>query len=327
MKETYHICLSSHDEVMFRSEADLIIGFNYLAVAALETDSTLLADGFLSTHHHEAARTANPMELAKRHRYSYTRYFNAEYCRKGPLGEKEHFILKVDGLYHTQALLNYVIRQGLHHGMSETPFAYPHCSANAVFREALGKNRVNDLLEDRSRYAFLPSNKTIPSKYRMASNGLLLREDFEDIAYVESVYVSPRNFMFQMNRISDGKDIQEQKKENTLPPVTLETIERGVPGFDPARAFISEQGRVNRNRMTDIELCNIIDNMILPAKYFKPGQESSIYLLPESKRAEIGNAIWKEWKDVRFRKYDSIFAEKIITEDQVRRCLCLPSGK
>lgn len=133
--------------------------------------------------------------------------------------------------------------------------------------------------------------------------------------------------MFQMNRISDGKDIQEQKKENTLPPVTLETIERGVPGFDPSKAFISEQGRVNRNRMTDIELCNIIDNMILPAKYFKPGQESSIYLLPESKRAEIGNAIWKEWKDVRFRKYDSIFAEKIITEDQVRRCLCLPSGK
>ena len=114
MKGTYHICLSSHQEVLFRSEVDLIIGFNYLAVTALETDSALLADGFLSTHHHEVARTDDPRTLARRSRYAYTRYFNAKYHRRGSLGEKECFILHVDGLYHTQALLNYVIRQGLH---------------------------------------------------------------------------------------------------------------------------------------------------------------------------------------------------------------------
>ena len=69
MKGTYHICLSSHQEVLFRSEADLIIGFNYLAVTALETDSALLADGFLSTHHHEVARTDDPRNLTLQGRF------------------------------------------------------------------------------------------------------------------------------------------------------------------------------------------------------------------------------------------------------------------
>lgn len=323
MKETYHLCLSSHEEVMFRSESDLIIGFNYLALAALETDSTLLADGFLSTHHHEAARTSNPHELAKRHRYSYTRYFNAKYGRKGSLGEKESFILKVEGLYHTQSMLNYVIKQGLHHGLSTTAFGYPHSSINSYFRKDLGRDQAPVLIEDYKRHNYLPFNTKLSTKYRMASNGLLLREDIEDTAYVESVYVSPRNFLFQMNRISDGKDIADQQKENNLPAITLELIERGVPAFDPSKAFISEQGRINKNRMTDIELCHIVDDIILPSRYFKWCSKSSIYQLPECKRLDLGNAIWKECKIAQSRKSESLFSERIVTEDQLRRCLCI----
>ena len=322
MKDTYHLCLSSHDEVMFRNENDLIIGFNYLALAALETDSILLADGFLSTHHHEAARTDNPNELARRHRYSYTRYFNAKYHRKGTLGEKEGFILKVDGLYHIQSMLNYVLRQGLHHGMAATAFGYPYGSVNTYFRKDLGRDRTPDLIDEFKRHNYLPYNIKLPSKYRMAANGLLLREDIEDAAYVESVYVSPRNFLFQMNKISDGKDIAEQQKENGSPVITLDVIEKGVPEFDPSKAFVAEQGRVNLNRMTDLELCHIIDDIILPARYFKSG-ESSIYCLPHSKRADLGNAIWKETRAARYNKCDSLFSEKIVTEDQIRRCLAL----
>lgn len=323
MKETYHLCHSSHEEVMFRSEEDLIIGFNYLAVTALETDSAILADGFLSTHHHEAVRTDDPIAFGRRNRYAYTRYFNSKYHRKGPLGGNSIFILKVDGLYHTQALLNYVIRQGLHHGIAATPFGYKHGSANAIFREDLGKIAIPPLIEDRKRHLYLPFNTKVPLKYRMGSDGLLLREDIEDTSYVESVYVSPRNFMFQMNRISDGKDIAEQQRENSLPAVTLESVERGVPAFDPSKAFVAEQGRLNKNRMTDIQLCHIIDDVILPSRYFKCGGESSVYLLPERSRADLGNTIWKEYRAVQYKRCDSPFSEKIITEDQLRRCLCI----
>ena len=125
-----------------------------------------------------------------------------------------------------------------------------------------------------------------------------------------------------MNKISDGKDIAEQQKENGSPVITLDVIEKGVPEFDPSKAFVAEQGRVNLNRMTDLELCHIIDDIILPARYFKSG-ESSIYCLPHSKRADLGNAIWKETRAARYNKCDSLFSEKIVTEDQIRRCLAL----
>ena len=308
---------------MFRSEEDLIIGFNYLAVTAMETDSSLLADGFLSTHHHEVVRTDHPVALGRRNRYAYTRYFNSKYHRKGSLGEGTFFSLKVEGLYHTQALLNYVMRQGLHHGLATTAFGYRHSSANSVFRKDLGKTENPELIEDRKRHLFLPFNTRVPLNYRMGADGLLFREDIEDTAYVESVYVSPRNFLFQMNRVSDGKDITEQQRENSMPAITLESVERGVPDFNPSKAFIAEQGRVNKNRMTDIELCHIIDDFILPSRYFRGGGDSSIYLLSEETRSDIGNIIWKEYKAVQYRRCDSPFSEKIITEDQLRRCLCI----
>jgi hypothetical protein len=155
----------------------------------------------------------------------------------------------------------------------------------------------------------------------MAENGLLLREDVLDTAYVESVFVSPRNFIYQMNRISDEKQILEQQEENATPPITLSSIEKGVQDFNPSKIFIQESGRVNHNIMTDIELCHIIDDIILPGQYFKSGQESSIYLLSEAKRASIGNRIWEEchsWD----RKHSQL-AGRIVSEPQIKRCLAL----
>ena len=321
MIKTFHLSRSSHSEVMYRSESDLIIGFNCLAYAALETDSILLADGFISTHHHEIARCDNPELLNKRHRYAFTRYFNAKYHRKGSLGDKKCFILELEGLYHTLIGLSYVNKQGLHHGLSSTPFGYKHCSANAFFRKELGKNDTPPLISDDKRHQFLPRNVKIPANYRMAENGLLLREDILDTAYVESIYVSPRNFLYQMNRISNDKIVKEQLSETATPPITLESIERGTPDFNPAKAFIDEAGRINNNRMTDIELCQIIDNQILPSQYFKNGQESSIYLLPESKRNELGNRIWQESRTYHNNK--SVFSGRIITTAQLKRCLVI----
>ena len=57
MRKIYHICLSSHDEVLFRCERDYVIGFNCLAEAAFYTGSKLLADGFMSTHWHTIVQT------------------------------------------------------------------------------------------------------------------------------------------------------------------------------------------------------------------------------------------------------------------------------
>lgn len=228
MRKTCHLCLSSHDEVMYRCEADLIIGFNCLAIAVLETESRLLAEGFLSTHNHSLVQTDNEKELAFRSRYAYSRYFNTKYRRRGRLGEKEFFILDIEGLHHTLAALNYVNRQGLHHGLATTPFEYMHCSANAFFRKELGKDFEPKLMADSKRNRYLPSNAHLPSKYRMDDSGLLLREDIIDTVYVQQLYISPRSFLLQMNKVTDPRDLEEQRKENDTPPVTMDVLEAGV---------------------------------------------------------------------------------------------------
>ena len=320
MRKTVHLCLSSHDEVMFRSEADLNMGFNCLALAILGTESRLLAEGFMTTHYHCLLQTDCFREVMYKCRFAYARYFNNKYGRKGRLGERQYFSLNVEGLHHITAAMDYVLRQGVHHGLAATPFEYPHCSVNSFFRSALGKPDNQQFISPSRRRKYLPSNVSIPSQYRMDEHGLLLREDIVDTGYVEQIYISPRSFLFHMSRISDEKDIQKQKEENDLPPVTIEDIEAGVPSFSSRIAKEAEYGKVNRSVMTDLELCRFIDRVILP-RYVKDSQRMSIYSIPEEKRAAIANILWDEYCRTRYRNDGgSVFAGRIVTEAQIRRC-------
>ena len=327
MRKTVHLCLSSHDEVLYRSEADLIMGFNCFAVAVLTTESRALADGFLSTHNHSLIQSDAPRETMRRSRNAYGRYFNTHYRRRGRLGEKHYFLLEVEGLYHTMAALNYVNRQGLHHGLATTPFDYPHGSANVVFRKELGKTAPVALLPDSLRYRYLPSNIIVPSRYRMNDAGLLLREDILDTAYIEELYISPRSFLYQMTRTSeDERTLQDQKEENDTPPVTLEAIESGVPDFDASSCGNNLYGKVNRSRMTDIELCQLIDTVLVPRLY-NNSDKDSIYDVPLSRRIQLYERLSKENQTARYQKAPSIFNGKFVTDAQLQRCLCLKYPK
>lgn len=322
MRKTFHICLSSHDEVMYRSEEDLNMGFNSLALAVHDTDSRLLAEGFIPTHNHKAVQTDDPKYLERRNRYTYTRYFNSKYKRLGSLGEKKSFILEVEGVFHIQTLLNYVNRQGLHHGLASTPFEYKHSSSNSYFRKALGKDTDPPLLLKEDQYLYLPEHKTLPEGYRMDAKGLILREDVVDTSYVEEIYITPRNFLFQMNKLTDEKSVQEQMEENNLAPITLDELEKGVKEYDPRAALVNEQGRVNLGIMTDLEMCSLIDNVILP-RHLKDSDTRSIYLLSDRKRADIGNYLWKESKNSFGNKGKGVLCQKRTSASQIQRCLAI----
>lgn len=311
MKKIYHLCLSSHDEVLFRSEADFNRGFNALALASLMTDSNLLADGLLTTHLHQLVQTDSPIETVFRLRYSYVRYFNTKYKRKGKLGERKPYCLEVEGYHHTLAALNYVNRQGLHHGLSPSPFGYPYCSSNAFFRKLLGKEFDKPLLPTNQRYKYLPEGVSLPERYRMDTSGLLLREDIIDTTLVETYYVSSRNYLFQMNKIGDEISRKEQQEERSSSPViTLELIEKGVPGMDIEQLLRNESGKHNPQLISDLELCTLIDETLLP-KYY-PGL--TIYEASLSQRADLYNRIWKGLWASRHKR---------TTDAQLRRCLCL----
>ena len=202
MKNSYHICVSGGDEVYCRDEEDYIYCFNALALAIHATQSSLLADSIMSTHLHECVRSENPDLLVKMQRYTYVRYFNRKYHRKGGLGEPNAFVVKLDGLYHNLAAISYTLRNALHHGVSPTPFAYPHSSAQTVFRKELGRYAEPELMPKFGQHNFLPYRTKCPDGYRMGRNGLILREDVVDTADVEHLFGTPRSFLYYMNRIS-----------------------------------------------------------------------------------------------------------------------------
>ena len=60
MKKTYHLCLSGKHEVLFRCREDFIRGINCLCLAAIKTQSSLLAYSFMSNHVHICVRTDCP---------------------------------------------------------------------------------------------------------------------------------------------------------------------------------------------------------------------------------------------------------------------------
>ena len=333
MRKTYHICFSSHDEVLYRTEEDMNMGFNCLTETVLHTESRLLAEGFLSTHWHSIVQTDNPVYFARRQRYAYTRHFNAVYGRSGRLGENQAFITEIDGIVRLMTAINYVNRQGLHHGLTATPFAYPHCSANAFFRKELGKDFSDTIHQapDEQRHRYLTRNVKIPGRYRMDQNGLLFREDIIDSAYVEQIYITPRNFLFQMNKFTDERIEADQEKEKSdTPIITIDLIEQGTPDFDRKRLLLNEQGRVNKSMMTDLELCHLIDNFYIPQVKGKEGT-ATLYGLTPSERTSLYDDIrrdcqrdrFAETKDKRTLLGKAGLSGRMVSDVQLRRCLLL----
>ena len=333
MRKIYHICLSSHDEVLFRCERDYVIGFNCLAEAAFYTGSKLLADGFMSTHWHTIVQTEDPAGFIQKERYAYTRYFNAAYGRIGRLAEKEAFVTEIEGIHRLTTALNYVNRQGLHHGVAATPFGYPFCSAGSYFRRDLGRLVYDTppLILPEQRHRYLTRKTTVPEECRMGLNGHLLREDIIDTSYVEQIYLTPRNFIFQMNRLSDERSLEEQKREKSPTPlITIDVIEKGTPDFDTRQLLLNEQGRVNRSMMTDLELCRLIDSFYLP--WLKGKDEGvSVYTCSLKERSELFDVIRFDIHRLRTAPIQdrrtllgrAELCGKTATDNQLRRCLVL----
>ena len=151
MKESYSICFTSHGEVMFRDEQDHGMFVNIMAIEGYRTESEILSGAEMSNHVHFNAFTRVPMVFASRTRMAYTKYFNRKYGRKGRMGEKGTYILKVDGFNHQLVLSNYVLRQGLHHCAAATAFGYPFSSIHELFASFRRMASVRNTIKLRSR--------------------------------------------------------------------------------------------------------------------------------------------------------------------------------
>lgn len=304
MKKTYHLCLSAGDEIMFRDLEDYNRGFNSFAIALYKTNSTGLVESFMSTHMHLLVQTNSPKDFMMCFRMLYTMYFNKKYGRSGKLGEKLHFTMEVVGYHHMLAAMSYILRNALHHGVVPIPYAYPHCSANAIFMREMGKRPEENLLPQKSYYKHLGRTAEYPDSYKMSERGVFLRESVLDIPQVENLFVTPRMFNFYMSRKSSEEWEAEQSKDpNSSPLINIQSIERGVHTEPIEKMLLFENGKADYRKLSDLELCTEIDKTILP-KYKK----TSVYQLSPEERTLIANHLYNTFR---------------LSPAQIRRCLAM----
>lgn len=305
MKESYHICFTSHDEVIFRDKEDHGMFVNLMALRGYSQDTEIVVDSEMSTHAHMGIFSREPQRYAAALRMSYTKYFNHKYDRKGRLGEKYTFQLKVEGHMHQMVLQNYILRNGLHHGASATALGYPFCSVRDLFVEDIGLVSERPVsLSREDMLACLPRHAEFPDEYQMNEYGVFTRRSFMEIRRAEQYYGTPRNFLYQMNRLSDESWSREQLSDGTGAPLTLGDIEL-ADEKSIAQMHKNESGRFfSRTRMQDLDVCRLIDKELLPS-YSVP----SVYLLTDSQKKQIARLLYNEFH---------------LPEHQIRRCMVLP---
>lgn len=306
MKDFYHISFTSHGEVLFRDKEDHAMFVNMLALHSFKEDAGIVADSEMSTHAHLEAICAYPIRFAANLKMSYYRWFNHKYGRRGPLGEEGSFILRLDGINHKMVATSYILRNGLHHGASSNAFGYEFCSIREMFQTDIGMEVPQAAILDYDDIAkLLPRRSGFPDNWRMDKNGMILRRDFMEIPLAESFYGTPRNFLFQMNRITDEKIVEDQLKDDTGTPITLSQIEN-VNDDSLTELLRNEAGRnFSKSKMQDLEVCSLIDNELII-----PYGVSSVYNLSSTQRQQIAGLL----------KYDFHLSDKQISR-------CLPGAK
>lgn len=305
MKKTYHLCLSAGEEVMFRDTEDYYRGFNCFALGLFKTDTTGLAESIMATHMHQIVQTEHPCDFMHCLRQSYSAYFNQKYHRKGRLGEDVHFTMEIVGYHHLLAALSYVLRNALHHGVVPIPYAYPHCSVNAIFRKEMGKFHDEKVIPGNKYYKHIGRRAEYPDSYKMNENGVFLRESVLDIPQVENLFVTPRAFNYYMTRRSSEEWEREQAKDgNGLVPINLASIEDGVLIHKQEQMLVYENGKADYRRITDIDLCTELDALARD-RYGR----HSVYQMTLKEKEEVA---------------EHLYRIRHVSESQIRRCLVLP---
>lgn len=289
---------------MFRDEEDHGMFINLMALRGHALDTELMVDAEMSTHAHLNVFTSEPMRYSSQLRMCYTKYMNGKYGRKGRFGEKYTFVLKVEGFNHQMVLQNYVLRNGLHHGAAATAFGYPYCAARELFADDIGLKKDVAVPMSRTDIAtYLPRRAEFPDHFQMNAQGVFVRSSFMEIRRAEQFYTTPRNYLYQMNRLTDESWTADQIKDATSKPITLADVEP-ADEHSIAQMLNNENGRnYSHTRLQDMDVCRLIDKDLLLSYGV-----SSVYHLSTTQKQRIFRTLYYDFR---------------LPEHQIRRCLVL----
>jgi hypothetical protein len=124
-----------------------------------------------------------------------------------------------------------------------------------------------------------------------------------ELRRAEQYYSTPRNYLYQMNRLTDEEWKRDQELDRTGKPLTLDMLE---PGYENniEQLLRNETGRhFSRTRLQDMDVCRLIDRDILPGYGV-----TSVYQLTDSQKRRIAAQLLNEFH---------------LPEAQIKRCLVM----
>ena len=285
-----HLCFSSYSEVMFRVHEDYIRGINDLIMASIKTDTTILAYALMSNHVHCCIQTKNdPKKLHRTFKISYGRYFSAKYGRAGYIGDPEISVVEIEGYQHCLTAISYCLRNPLHHGVTGSCLNYPYSSASAYFRESMGHGSFPATKLSCSR-RLAPAHSVRPAGLRFESDGRASLDTSVDYRQVEMLFKTPAEFAYNMLIRKSGKKWREDQSDdnNDRDPVTLELLESDH--FIVQEMERNERLNFNVTDSSDIFICNIIDNELVPLY-----EAESVYHLSLDQQLSAGHYLHSKY--------------------------------
>ncbi len=253
-RKVYHLCNLSH-KVIFRKEEDYFNAINRLAACACETTTEVWAYAIMSTHLHLIVRSDDIGKFIKSLCQTISRTINHKYSShiQVSLSRRE-----LNGKGEILTAVNYVLKNPMHHQVAEVAFSYTYSSAYLYFKD---KIRMEDspfspasirVLQKSSEistriYRKLFGHHALPEDCRIINNLVILPESFVKVKFIETLYESVRGFLYNMN-----KPLKEE----------LEMFGHNTDFNNYSDSSVSLFGK-----LTDIQVCEIIDEYIYPRPY------------------------------------------------------------
>ena len=250
----YHICNLS-PKVIFRKEEDFLITITRLAVCAYVTHTEVLAYSVMSTHFHIVVRTDNLSEFLRLFKRSISTWHSHQYANAITLSVS---FRELHGRYEVQTAINYVLKNAVHHKICDIAFVYPYSSINVYFYSELNRREYflgefvlqtykcpGDL--SKREYKRLFGSHAVPDTFQILAEMLVIPESFVKSDLVCKIYSSAKIFLYNMT-----KPLKEE----------LEMFGDDVDGYNADSNLVALVGK-----LTDIEVCRVVDALISPKVY------------------------------------------------------------
>lgn len=264
----YHLCNIS-SKVIFRNEEDYLIAICRLAACAYATSTDVWAYAFMSTHFHLIVKSDNLSNFISLFKTNIAKWHNRKYLNNIQIDIGKRELLNE---WEIKIAVNYVLKNPIHHKIADTVFRYPYSSAHIYYNEKIstaeyfeGERSVIHYQKPselaKRIYKKLFASHQIPDNYLVLKERVIIPDSFVKINIIESLYANVREFMFHMN-----KPLKEE----------LEMFGESESGNN---AYGLSDSRVSLfGKLTDIQVCKIVDEYIYPKTYTQITLEERAHL-------------------------------------------------